>query len=96
MKETMKKDKKNPPIEEDEKGLKTGEPAVGSYIYAPMTTVDEPDYDFGMKDLGLPKSIDDVNIELKEAERELSDQSKWTPLCDFISDFKQEHASWLK
>lgn len=92
----MKKNKKYPQIEEEEKGLKAGEPSVGSYAYASTAMMDEPDYDFGMKDLGLPKSMDDINIELKEAERELSDHSKWTPLCDFISDFKQEHASWLK
>ena len=49
-----------------------------------------------IEELGLPRSLDDINAELKEAERELSDGSKWTPLCDFISDFKQEHASWLK
>ena len=49
-----------------------------------------------IEELGLPRSLDDIEAELKEAERELSDGSKWTPLCDFISDFKQKHASWLK
>lgn len=94
--EAMKEKKTYTPVKEEEKGLKAGEPAVGSCTYAPVVSMDEPDYVFGWKDLGLPRSIDEVSAELKEAERELSDQTKWSPLSDFISDFKQEHASWFK
>ena len=92
----MKKEKRYPPVEEEEKGLMTGEPTVGSIPYASTATMSEPGYDFGMKDLGLPRTLDDVSAELREAERELSDQAKWSSLSDFLSDFKQEHASWLK
>ena len=92
----MNEEKKYPSIEEEENGLKVGEPAVGSFAYAPSAVTEEPDYDFGMRDLGLPRSLDDVCAEIHEAERELSDLSKWSPLGDFISEFKQEHASWLK
>lgn len=94
--EAMKKEKRYPPVEEEENGLMAGEPAVGSVAYASTSTMSEPDYDFGMKDLGLPRSMDDISVELKEAERELSDQTKWSSLSDFLSDFKQEHVSWLK
>ena len=54
------------------------------------------DMDEKKSSLGLPRSIDEITTELKEAERELSDQSKWSTLSGFLSDFKQEHASWLK
>lgn len=92
----MKEEKPYPPVEEEKNGLKAGEPAVGSYAYASMVTMSEPDYDLGSKDLGLPRSLDDVSLELREAERELNDQTKWSSLSEFLSDFKQEHASWLK
>ena len=90
-------DEKKYPILEEEDGVgMANEPAVSSYAYSSQPTLDEPNYDFGMKDLGLPRSIDEITTELKEAERELSDQSKWSTLSGFLSDFKQGHASWLK
>ena len=54
------------------------------------------DIDFNGKDLGLPRTLEEIEVELREAERDLKDASKWMPLCDFISDFKKEHAEWLK
>ena len=44
--EAMKKEKRYPPVEEEENGLMAGEPAVGSVAYASTSTMSEPDYDF--------------------------------------------------
>ena len=41
-------------------------------------------------------TVEEVKAELMDAERELDNPSAWTPLSEFISDFKQSHQSWLQ
>lgn len=92
----MNEEKKYPPLEEEEGAMTACEPAAGALAYEQMPVVDDPIFDFDGLDLGLPRTMDEVESELREAERELKDSSKWTSLNSFISDFKQEHATWLK
>lgn len=84
------------PIQEEENGTKASEPVVGAYAYPGLVEMDEPDYDFGGKDLGLPRTMDEVEAELLAADRELNNSAKWVSMHDFLSDFKQEHSAWLK
>ena len=91
----MKKKKTYPPLEEEE-GRFANEPALEAYAYPTSSIAEEADIDFNGKDLGLPRTLEEIEVELREAERDLKDASKWMPLCDFISDFKKEHAEWLK
>ena len=46
-------------------------------------------YDFNGKDFGLPTTLEEVKVELKEADREFNKPEAWTTLSSFISDFKQ-------
>lgn len=54
------------------------------------------DCQFPGQDFGLPRTVEEVKAELMDAERELDNPSAWTPLSEFISDFKQSHQSWLQ
>ena len=58
--------------------------------------VELEDCQFPGQDFDLPRTIEEVKAELTEAEREVDNPSAWTPLSDFISEFKQSHQSWLQ
>ncbi len=69
-------------------------------LYAMMKkdqiVIEVEDCQFPGQDFGLPCTVDEVKAELMDAERELDTPSAWTPLSEFISDFKQSHQSWLQ
>jgi hypothetical protein len=58
--------------------------------------VEKEDCQFPGQDFGLPRTIEEVKAELTEAEQEVNNPSAWTPLSEFISEFKQSHQSWLQ
>lgn len=61
-----------------------------------QVVIEVEDCQFPGQDFGLPCTADEVKAELMEAEREQDNHSAWTPLSEFISDFKQSHQSWLQ
>jgi hypothetical protein len=73
---------------------------VSTFLYAMMKkdqiVIEVEDCQFPGQDFGLPRTVDEVKAELMDAERELDTPSAWTPLSEFISDFKQSHQSWLQ
>ena len=91
----MEEDKKKR-LEEDT-SCRVSEPFEGALAYTPTGVLDEETrYDFNGKDFDLPITLDEVKVELKEADRELNKPEMWTSLNSFLSDFKQSHSSWLK
>ena len=89
--------------EEKKKSLKeeisnrASEPLEGALAYSPTEVYEEdPRYDFDGRSFDLPKTLDEVKAELKEADRELNKPEMWTSFSGFIADFKQSHSSWLK
>lgn len=58
--------------------------------------MDNMNYQFIGKDFGLPKTIEEVNIELEAAEKVLETPSAWSSLGSFVSEFRQEHETWLR
>ena len=75
-------------------------PIFATSIYIKMKkeqlVVEMEDCQFPGQDFGLPRTVEEVKAELMDAERELDNPSAWTPLSEFISDFKQSHQSWLQ
>ena len=58
--------------------------------------VEVEDCQFPGQDFDLPHTVEEVKAELMEAEQEVNNPSAWTPLSEFISEFKQSHQSWLQ
>jgi len=58
--------------------------------------IEAEDCQFHGEDFGLPRTIEEVKAELIDAEREVENPSAWTPLGEFLSEFKQSHQSWLQ
>ena len=58
--------------------------------------VDVEDCQFPGYDFGLPRTISGVKEELIDAERDSDNPAAWTPLGEFIAEFKQSHRSWLQ
>ena len=56
--------------------------------------IDVTDCQFPGQDFDLPRTIEEVKSDLMEAERDADNPSAWTPLSEFISEFKQSHHSW--
>ena len=84
----MKKQKQYTRFEEESEIV--SEPAVAEKVFVGN------DFGLGSRDFGLPRTIEEVEAELIEAEKELGDSSQWESLHDFMSEFKQEHDVWLK
>ena len=55
----MKKKKTYPPLEEEE-GLFANEPALEAYAYPTSSIAEEADIDFNGKDLGLPRTLEEI------------------------------------
>ena len=55
----MKKKKTYPPLEEEE-GLFASEPALEAYAYPTSSIAEEADIDFNGKDLGLPRTLEEI------------------------------------
>jgi hypothetical protein len=86
----MSEEKKYPPFEEEEGGMSACEP-VG--VYTPPTTqsmTDEIDYSFGNKDLGFPRTLEEVQKEIDEAEALWDDPNQWCASEELWADVKQQ------
>ena len=46
-------------------------------------------------DIG-PQSVEEMNADLSVAEKEMKDPQQWDTLNNFMTGFKQTHATWFK
>lgn len=80
---------KDYPYLEEEQGLDmAAEPAV-ALDYPAIDTADDTDYDFRGYDFGMPRTLEELEADLEQAEREMGDPDKWCTSEQMWADIKQ-------
>jgi hypothetical protein len=73
---------------EDLQITSAAEPA--SALLAYDTEVTDEDYSFKGKDFGYPQTLEELEVELQQAEQERNDASKWCSSEEFWNEIKKE------
>lgn len=85
----MNEERRYPQIdEEDGSSLMASEPAI-AYATELITQDDDIDYNFGFHDFGLPRTLEDVRAELREAEAAWDDPTQWCTSEEMWAEIKK-------
>lgn len=81
---------------EDKESMKASEPVAGALQDYPITELKlEPDFDFGGKDFGYARTLEELEIALDEADAERGDPSKWVTPVEFHTRIENKYP-WLR
>ncbi|MBQ9232098.1 MAG: hypothetical protein IJ190_13120 [Prevotella sp.] len=86
----MSEEKKYPQLEEEEGGMSACEPVGVMTAPTNQRMVDDFDYSFGDKELGFPRTEEEVQAVIDEAESEWDNPARWCSSEELWTAVKQQ------
>lgn len=81
---------------EDKESMKVSEPVGGALQEYPIAEAEsEIDFDFGSKDFGYARTLEELELALDEADAERNDPSKWISPVEMHTRLESKYP-WLR